>query len=167
MHEIPLTQGKVALVDDEDFARVSQYRWFAHRDCHSHHAYYVHSTDRSGTKVRTMILHRFIMGAAIGEIIDHRNGDTLDCRKGNLRRATRSGNRANAEKHKGSSRYKGVCLHHGRWVARIRCNKRLMRLGAFDNPVEAALAYDEKARELHGDFVRTNASLGLLDGGGQ
>ena len=166
MCEIVLTQEKVAIVDDEDYTWAARNRWFAHRDHRSHSAFYAYRTDRSSGKVQTIILHRVIIGAKFGEVVDHINGDTLDCRRSNLRVCQPGQNRANSRKYSGSSRFKGVAWNKSKkkWAARIRHKRKCWNLGAFDNPEDAARAYDEKAAELHGPYALTNKDLGLIDG---
>ena len=165
MREIPLTRGMVALVDDEDFPRVSLLKWYAHRCSRSRcGAYYAQHSMHGGDGAKTLCLHRFVMNAAPGVRVDHKNRNTLDCRKGNLRVASNGENIANAGKHSPkSSRFKGVTLHRGRWCARIRKDKRLIVLGTFSSEIVAARAYDEAAVRIHGEFASTNVSLGLLD----
>lgn len=111
-------------------------------------------------------LHREIMGAADSQTkVDHADGNTLNNQRSNLRDCSSLENNWNARRktRAGTSRYKGVCFDKrtGRWTAEIRSGVRY-RLGRFLTEIDAALAYDVKARELHGEFARTNESLGLL-----
>ena len=88
---IPLTQGQVTIVDDEDFEYVSQHNWRAKRA--GRHGDYWYAALSGGTK--TIFLHRLLVNAQPGEDVDHKNHATLDNRRSNLRRATRSQNNAN------------------------------------------------------------------------
>jgi hypothetical protein len=110
-------------------------------------------------------LHRDLPGMEPAPYVDHINGDTLDDRRENLRPCSRSENLRNSRRkhYARSSRFKGVYFDKGtgRWAADIRAGQRI-RLGRFDTEIAAALAYDRKAVELHGEFARTNQSLGLL-----
>lgn len=105
-------------------------------------------------------LHGLILGKmAEGSVADHKNLDGLDNRRRNLRPATRGQNNMNRGKRADNkSGYKGVhlCVQTGKWRAEISANKIKHKLGRFDTPIEAALAYDEAALTLHGEFARTN-----------
>jgi hypothetical protein len=161
MKEIILTQGKVALVDDDDFDRVSAYKWFASFRKRGQ-AFYARRTDETG---KTVELHRFIMRCQKGRVVDHRNGDTLDCRKGNLRMATNIESLRNRGKQSNNkSGFKGVCVRRRRtkkgitvrWQANIDVNGKQNRVGTFLSAIEAAVAHDAAARELFGPFARLN-----------
>lgn len=150
---VPLTQGKVALIDEADAERVLSRRWSA-----------TWSGDRwyAQTRIgqRPVRMHRFLMDAQPGEVIDHRNGNGLDNRRvANLRRATQQQNLFNIGKSGGgTSRFKGVCWDKARnkWLAQIRSGGKSIRLGRFENEAEAAQAYDDAARLYHGEFARLN-----------
>ena len=150
---IPLTQGQVAIVDDEDFDWLNQYKWHAEK---MRGRYYAARYLKGNKK---MLMHREIMNAPKGVIIDHINGSSLENRRKNLRPCTIKENQRNRVSQKNSSsRFKGVCWHKNRkkWQAEIRCEDKFIYLGSFDNEIEAAKAYDKKAKELFGDFAKTN-----------
>ncbi len=147
---LPLTRGKFALVDVDDFEKASAAGgWMAvWNGC----KYYAIDS-------RVGYLHRYILTAPDGLGVDHRNLDSLNCRRHNLRLATAAQNSANLPKQRRratTSRFKGVNLHGGKWEARIANQGRRRHLGCFDSEVDAALAYDAAARELHGEFARLN-----------
>lgn len=104
-------------------------------------------------------MHTFILGVPY---VDHRDNDGLNNQRVNLRAATQAeNNRARCHKASGCySQYRGVTFRKltGRWVAKIKKNRRLFNLGYFTSEVEAALAYDKAARRLFGDFAAPNFS---------
>lgn len=149
--EILLTRGMVALVDDEDFERVSRYSWRAHigRDSKSFYA------ARSNKCIR---MHREIIGAKYGQIVDHINGNTLDNRRHNLRFCNPSQSAMNRGiSPSNTSGYKGVFRdRNGRWGAVIKIHYKQIRLGSFFVKVDAARAYDRAAKKYFGEFARLN-----------
>ena len=160
MKEIPITQGKVALVDDEDFVFLNSFKWTATRgkrkngqDC-----FYAYRSEKKGGKWRPILMHRIILDAKKGQLVDHRNHDCLDNRRSNLRLATQSQVHANRKISFGSSKYKGVSWFDrtGKWVVYIRIQGKQKNVGYFETEEEAARAYDAKARELFGEFARLN-----------
>jgi hypothetical protein len=103
-------------------------------------------------------LHRFIMGNPDG-VVDHINGNPSDCRRSNLRCATQRQNTYNAGISKNSTTgYKGVCFdkRRKRYMAHIHPDGKTKFLGYYDNPREAAMAYDQAASLLFGEFARLN-----------
>lgn len=154
MKEIPLTQGKVALVDDADYERVIKYKWNARRFKYTYYAW--HTLGRGG---RSIALHRFVMDAKPGEFVDHIDHDGLNCTRANLRICTRTQNARN-RKIRIDSRtgYKGVSFskNSGKWKASISNNNKRLYLGSFSDPLLAARAYDDMARKLFGNFAMTN-----------
>jgi hypothetical protein len=155
MKQIELSQGKVALIDDEDFERVSKFKWSALKDCGTWYA--VGYTRGSHATRKAMKLHRFILNAPPGVMVDHRNRDGLDNRRENIRFATCSQNTANSLGWSASG-YKGVSWHkrHKKWIAHVMKDQRLIHLGYFDDKGEAAQAYNDAARQLFGEFARLN-----------
>jgi len=157
MKQIPLTQGKVALVDDADFEELNQWKWYAVWD--GWHWYAIRCEQNGGRK-QTIYMHRQIMGAARDQQIDHRNRTGLDNQRGNLRFCTTGQNAMNRKKRAGcSSRYKGVTWYklYGKWMAYIKRRGKQTTLGYFDEELDAALAYNEAATEYFGEFARLNA----------
>ncbi len=156
MREIQLSQGKVALVDDEDFEDLAQYRWNVAK---RKKALYVVRHSQLDTGKRTMLyMHRQLLEAPKGLECDHINGNGLDNRRANLRLCTHAQNQYNRKSRGGSSRYKGVFLFKApnTWQAFIDASHKRSHLGYFRNEIEAALAYDAAARELHGEFAWLN-----------
>jgi hypothetical protein len=157
LHELPLSQGKVALVDDEGWAKASPFKWCASRN-RNRNTFYA-SRWHDGAKVR---LHRFLLDAPPGVEVDHENGNGLDNRYLNLRLATTAQNQWNQGlQASNTSGYKGVSYVKGRckWLAMIRINGRNTTLGRFAIAEEAAAAYDAAALQHRGEFARTNEML--------
>jgi hypothetical protein len=155
MKEIPLTQGKVALVDDEDFEELNKYKWRARKGKNTFYA--KRSTKRPNQK--TIEMHRQILGFPAGFQTDHRDGNGLNNQRSNLRICTISQNQHNTGKQKrNTSGYKGVCFHKNakRFIALIMVNRKSTHLGYFNTAIEAALAYDAAAIKLHGEFAQLN-----------
>lgn len=148
MKEIPLTKGKIALVDDDDYEELSKHKWHT-----SHHGYPARSILKP--KKENIFMHRQLMGFP-DCAVDHINRNPLDNRRSNLRLATLSQNQHNRKLNKNNtSGFKGVSWHPSmkKWVATIRLNYKQYILGYFSDPKDAALAYREAALELHGEFA--------------
>lgn len=148
MIELKLTQNKIALIDDEDFERVSQLSWQAH---YQKGKWYV----VSGSPYQMIYLHRFIMRPDSKIDIDHKDDDGLNNQRSNLRFATRSQNMANSGPRNGK-KFKGIHKNSGRFRAQITVNYKRIHLGYFDTEEQAAKAYDEGARRYFGEYANTN-----------
>jgi hypothetical protein len=151
MKEIPLTKGKVALVDDENFEWLNQWKW-----CVSINGYAIRRKLKS---VKCIHMHREIIKTPAGMDTDHINGNRLDNRLINLRICNTPENQHNSKLRKSNtSGYKGVSWHqqNKKWLAQITNNYKNTYLGCFDTPEKAAHAYDKAAKELFGEFARLN-----------
>lgn len=162
MKGIPLANGAgVALVDDEDYERLSEFTWKANRRGKT--IYAIRSTDRH----HHVKMHRDVLGFGIGDPgVDHINGNGLDNRKKNLRVATPVQNGANSRPRTDSaSPFKGVTFHKGdgQWHARIRVDGDQHFLGAYESERDAAIAYNGAARALSGDRAWLNVIPGAPD----
>ena len=153
MKQIKLTQGKYAIVDDEDFEWLNQWKWYANKD---HKTYYARRHE--GKKIVKM--HRLILNASIGTEVDHKNHDGLDNRRDNIRICTFSQNQHRRATTKGVSAYRGVYqLNHSpnyKWASQIRANGKVKHLGCFVTEVEAAMAYNKAAKQYYGEFAYLN-----------
>lgn len=157
MKLIPLTQGQYAKVDDEDFERFGKFKWFANWSSSLDSFYAVRNVRGSNGKQTLLLLHREILGVTNPRIkVDHRNHDTLDCQRYNLRPATNSQNMANRKGlgKNNTSGYRGVCWRKdcNRWQARIGVEGRMINLGFFDNIINASEAYSRANRSYFGEF---------------
>ena len=159
--EIALSNGEIALIDDEDYPLVSTYRWAASRGPDGK-PYATARIQHGRGKERfytTLRMHRLIMEAERGEEIDHINMNTLDNRRANLRKATKAQNMANRNRTaRSTSGWKGVHFHKGagNWMAEIKAEGTRFYLGLFDRCELAGLAYDCASRVVHGEFCRPN-----------
>jgi predicted CoA-substrate-specific enzyme activase len=155
---IPLGEGIFALVSPLDFYRLNKFHWYA--EIKKEHIYAARNVITSGKKKIIFAMHREIMNFPSGLLVDHKNGNTLDNRRANLRIATRLQNNCNRRKTKSktSSRFIGVCFHKSqkRWCANIRHNGKKLWLGSFVSEIDAARAYDAAALKYHGQFARLN-----------
>lgn len=153
MKTIPISRGKQALVDDQDYAALSPFKWTAQR-----RKYTFHAARYEGKKY--VYMHRLIMQAETGVEIDHKDGNGLNNQRDNLRNATRSqnvrgfrGGRINK-----TSKYRGVYFQRNanKWRASIKLEDKRLHLGLFESEFSAALAYDKKCRKLFGPFASPN-----------
>jgi len=158
---VPLTQGRVALIDDEDAERVLAFKWTLNAGkSRKGKEYASRQAKREDGKKRNVFLHRFILNAPKGIDVDHEDNNGLNCQRYNLRLATRSQNNQNRKpKCKSSTGFKGVYRYSGRtkpFYAFINLNGKRTSLGYYRTAEEAARAYDAKAKELFKEFARLN-----------
>jgi len=152
---IPLTQGKFAKIDDDDFEKISFCKW-------NFNCGYADGNKRVDGKFKHIKMHRVILCAPKGYYVDHINHDMLDNRKENLRICTSSQNVGNSVLSKRSKTgFKGV--YYGPsyskqkpYMAHICKNRKLIHLGMYATIEEAAEAYNKKAIELFGEFANLN-----------
>jgi hypothetical protein len=153
---IPLTQGQFAIVDAADFEWLNQWKWFAQKTSNGR-GYYAKRWD-SGKHRKYLRMHNVILGIKRGG--DHRNGNTLDNRRSNLRKATKQQNSRNHALRKDcSSGFTGVgkiVRKSGmvRWRAYIRVSKKMRLLGCFPSIEEARAARSIAAKKYYGEYSR-------------
>ena len=153
---IALTQNQVAIVDVADFEWLNQFNWYASWCEHIKGFYAMRSLPDYGT---TVTMQAFILNCQPGEQGDHKNHNTLDNRRENLRKCTPSQNQANSPNRvRSKSGYRGVQWEERghKWVARIRFDGKYMHLGSFSRLQDAVYAYDEAAKKYHGEFASLN-----------
>ena len=154
MKKIRLTRGKSALVDDKWHPYLSRFSWQARYDRTTKKWYAARQIRR-----KFIYMHREILNAPDGLHADHINGNTLDNREQNLRLATPAQNAWNRDKYKtNTTGYKGVTHEKGRnkFRAQITVHGRPINLGRFEDPLEAAVAYDRAVQKYHGEYGCTN-----------
>ncbi len=156
MKEISLTQGATAIVDDDDYERLSKHRW-----CVTKGNGGLYAARRDGKKI--VFMHNVILGVTPtpGYTVDHANRNTLDNRRSNLRFCTTSQNKANSGPRgswKKYSDFRGVTFdkRRGLWAAQIRINGKQCNIGRFPEEIEAARAYDAAAKKAFGEFAQLN-----------
>lgn len=162
MKRIPLTRGKFALVDDEDYDDLMQWKWCASSTSHTFYSVRGRKAEEE-TGPTKIYMHRAIMRPEPHLHIDHINGDGLDNRRCNLRSCINSQNQMNkGSKRNASSKYIGVSWDKAlsKWRAQIIKDRKRTHLGLFNSEIEAALAYDTAARTLHGEFAQLNFNSG-------
>lgn len=159
--EIPLTQGQVALVDVEDYERLSAYKWFAQWAPHTQNFYACRNIKMKDGKQRPIRMHREVVGISMDDprIVDHRDSyKTLDNRKSNLRVCSYLENARNTKRRKDNTTgLKGVTLQKrsGRWIAQIQVAGKKKHIGMYDSPEKAYAAYCEVAKKIHGEWSST------------
>lgn len=160
MKQIPLSQGKFALVDDEDYEYLNQWKWYAWKH-YKHKTFYAVRNIRLGNNTRTTIfMHRVILGLTDSKIQgEHRDNEGLNNLRSNIRPCTNSQNQMN----RGvilntTSGFKGVSWSRERnkWISQISISGKQKNLGRFTSKIEAAEKYNEAAIKYYGEFSKLN-----------
>lgn len=157
MKQIELTQGKVALVDDEDYETLNQFNWYAHKQKSGGRFYAVRKITING-KQKTISMHRFLLDALDSKLeTDHIDKNGLNNQKANLRLCSVSDNQKN-KCSRGTSKYIGV--HYNKrskkWMSEINVDGKRIKLGSFLNEKDAAIARDKVAKETKNEFYTLN-----------
>lgn len=159
MKAIYLTNGMFAIVDSEDYERLSKFKWGL---LNKGEGYARRSLSKDGVW-GSVLMHREVINAPKEKHVDHKNGNSFDNRKCNLRLCDRSQNMANRKTHKNNTcGLKGVRFHKSykesskRWEARIQFRGVSKSLGYFYTKEEAAKAYNDCAEKMHGEFCKIN-----------
>lgn len=145
--EIQLTQGKAALVDDEDYRHLLGFNW-----------HYAGGYARAAYGNGHIFMHVYLMKPPPNTLVDHKDQNKLNNQKANLRFATNQQNTVNVKKQKGVSRYKGVVWDSSKnkWKAQIKVNGKNKNLGRFAEEADAARAYDAAAVKEFGEYASLN-----------
>lgn len=151
MKKIGLTRGLYALVDDEDYEYLNQWKWCAMKNRKRFYSMRV----VWGDKPKTILMHRLIMNTPKGMEVDHIDHNCLNNQKNNLRNCKPEQNQMNRLA-RGRSKYLGVSYKKKYIVAQIKHNYKTIYLGYFKSEEDAAMAYDNKARELFGEYANLN-----------
>lgn len=165
MKEIQLTKGKVALVDDEDYEHLNKFKWHA---LDSKHTFYADRRITINGKRVHISMHRFLLDAGTGDMVDHKDRNGLNNQRHNLRFCTCSQNNVNRSA-SGISKYRGVSLKTKKaisksgelkfytyWSAAIQVNGKVKHLGYFKKEDVAAIAYNNAAIKQYGEFANLN-----------
>ena len=153
MKEIKLsTNGEIVTLDDNTYKWLSNYKWHL---CHG----YAQTNIKINNKYKTKRMHRLIMGEPDGFEIDHIDGNKLNNLKSNLRIVTNYQNQMNSKgSRNSSSKFKGVSWdkNKNKWFVQIMFNRKNIYIGRFKFEMDAAIAYNIKAKELFGEYARLN-----------
>ena len=156
--KILLNRGKLAIVDQDDFEKLKEYKWYL-VEPNSRNQYAVRMA-KTGKKYYRCAMHRVVTEAPDGMFVDHINRNGLDNRSRNLRIVTPQQNSWNTRQGRGqgSSEYKGVSWNKEKrkWRANIHIDNRLKCLGCFEDEKEAAAAYDRAAKKHRGEYAFLN-----------
>ncbi len=159
MIQIPLTKNQHAIIDDEDYEKVNQFKWYARYDKNVKSYYANVKINKKSSKVKFLIMHRYIMDCPKGKIVDHINHDTLDNRKSNLRICTYSQNQMNRKiMNTNKIGLKGVfkLTNSLKYGVEITVNKKRINIGRFENRFLAAKAYNKAAKKYFGEYAYLN-----------
>ena len=154
MRKIKLTQGKYAIVDNEDYEKLVKHKWYY---CNYGKTGYARRADKVTRK--TVRMHHEVLPFEKGLMVDHINMNGIDNRKSNLRLVTKSQNMMNSGVRANStSGYKGVCWakNYNKWVVHIWKDYKQMFIGHFDDIKKAAKAYNVAAKEHHREYAKLN-----------
>jgi hypothetical protein len=150
-------KGGRTLIDDSDLPLLDGYSWFVNDNGYAVAFKYIRGSSKTGQKQNRVRLHRFVMGAEEGQIVDHINQNKLDNRRSNLRFATKSTNAANSKtQSNNTSGFRGVSFQKNvnKWFAYINYQGKRIPLGYFNSSSEAAKVRNRKANKLFGEFAK-------------
>lgn len=153
-------KGKVVIVDDEDYIDLIKYKWFLSSPG-LNRKQYVRCRIGNNTDIR---IHRFLMSAKMGQMVDHKNGNTLDNRRDNLRFCTNQENQRNSKRHSDKLNINGIYVPKGikydksrpnrPWIGRISINGERISTKGFKNIEDCIKCYSEMVGKFYGEFAR-------------
>jgi len=161
--KLPLTQDQFAIVDEDDYDRLAQYKWCVSR---SRNCLYARRSSKYQGKKITLQMHRVVLGLEYNDnlIIDHINRNGLDNRKANLRIVSQKINSYNCKMQRhNTSGYRGVAFYKqtGKYASYIKINGIQKHLGFYETPIEAALAHDVASLLAYKENAIINFRLGV------
>lgn len=159
MKKIDVGSGNFSLVDDDDFELLNSFNWQSYNHRRTTIVHRKRLIWESDELPKVIKMHRFILNAKPGQIVDHKDGNALNNQKSNLRFCTYSQNARNAPSRLGStSRFLGVSKRNDskKWQAQIQEDGKSYKIGDYDSEVEAALAYNISASFRFREFARLN-----------
>lgn len=162
MKRIKLDKGYSTMVDNEDYDQLMKYAWHAKIDRGGRKVYAVRSQafykEDGARSSKTIRMHRVLLGINEANVlVDHKDHNGLNNQKSNLRICDKEKNSYNTRKRKGcASIYKGVSWEKDKWRSAIQFNKKIIRLGRYEKEIDAAIAYNNRAIELFGEFANIN-----------
>lgn len=145
--------GKKAIIDDSDLDIVSKYRWFLSRDNMVYSSMRVGISETGLIIRRNIALHQLILNTrGLGIIVDHKDHNRLNNKRENLRTCSNAQNGQNRRPNSGR-KYKGITEENGKYRVRIQANGKRYNLGVYADLEQAVLAYNAKAKLVHGDYA--------------
>ena len=154
MKEIELPSGYILLIDDEDYHWIEEYSYIANKHGYTFYAVRRFTYDNGYTRIN--YLHRDILKLPrYYPLVDHKDSNGLNNQKLNLRTVSYSQNLMKSKPY-GESQYRGVHWDYNKWMVSITKDGIRKQVGRFNTQEEAALAYNQAATELFGEYARLN-----------
>ena len=150
---IQLTRGYVAVIDREDIEKAKPYSWHSHVSKKTN-TVYAYATIQGTKPKKSIFLHNVVLEPRQGFVIDHKDGDGLNCRKENLRHATESQNAMNRLRRRQDCLPKGVYRSGPNFEARVTVHRKTIKIGSFPTVDEAVEARNHAASQHYGEFAR-------------
>ena len=152
---IPLTQGQFTIVDDEDYEYLNKWKWQAYKPANSYRNYYALRRHRQNGIQQVIRMHNVLLPPTKGKQVDHKDGNSLNNCKSNLRHCTFAQNQYNRHPNiNSSSKYKGVAWNKAVEKWQVYCG--VIYYGVYENEEDAALKYNYEAKRKFGQFARLN-----------